>query len=51
MRVIGGAVMYGNRCQSAIRSFSKASREPDMIEDMAESIGMVTSRRREGRSR
>ena len=37
---------HGNRSQDAIKSFSKASQELDMIEDMAESIGMVASRRR-----
>ena len=37
---------HGNRSQSGIKSFSKASQELDMIEDMAESIGMVASRRR-----
>ena len=42
---------HGNRSQSGIRSFSKASQELDMIEDMAESIGMVASRRRGRRSR
>ena len=42
---------HGNRSQSAIKSFSKASQELDMIEDMAESIGMVASRRRGRRSR
>ena len=42
---------HGNRSQDAIKSFSKASQELDMIEDMAESIGMVASRRRGRRSR
>ena len=42
---------HGNRSQSAIKSFQKASQELDLIEDMAESIGMVASRRRGGGSR
>ena len=42
---------HGNRSQSGIGSFSKASQELDMIEDMAESIGMLPSRRRGRRSK
>ena len=36
---------HGNRSQSGIKSFSKASQELDMIEDIAQSSGMVASRR------
>ena len=42
---------HGNRSQSGIKSFSKASQELDVIEDIAESIGMVARRRRGRRSR
>ena len=31
-------LVYGNCSQSGIKSFSKASQELDMIEDMAESV-------------
>jgi len=41
----------GTRSQNAIRLYQKTSRELDMIEDMAESVGMVASRRRGRRSR
>jgi hypothetical protein len=42
---------HGNRSQSGIRSFSKASQELDLIEDMAVVTGMVETRRRGRRSR
>ena len=42
---------HGNRSQVAIKSFQGAMKALDEVEDMAESIGMVASRRRGRRSR
>ena len=39
---MGGAGVYGFRYQKGIKS-SRASQELDMIEDMAESIGMLSN--------
>ena len=42
--------LYGNGSHFGITSYSRAPQETDVIEDMAESVGMVASRRRGRRS-